>query len=419
MKKRLFAIILVLTMLISSILSLSSCLEIKLPEVEDDEAEDENENNIKKEHQLLLAVMPEAKDFEEIDVSALGLPESITNAYKETSGKGYVFRVTSTGYKSGMVVMIGIDAEGKITGTKCIETQDTFKKEPELDGSYNGQTLDSFAPNMITGATMTSTGYRDAVNTALQSFVLASGGTIDPSLTIIDLLPTVAPGYTLPAEVEASGNMKKAYKAANDAGFAYIFSDGENAFLAVVNATGACSVFDAEANDVTAAQSALADEAKAHAAANQKSYTEDLSAKITELIPDAAEITAIEVPTFGTLVSAVSFKSADAVYYGFYSRSVGFDQMDVYVIIDSNGAIVKTDAKEYIFVETDFIEYGGGIFKGLNRSEYKAKFEGLTTDSWGNGDAAVIAGATKTTDAVKVSVNDAFAAFNSIKGGAQ
>ena len=34
----------------------------------------------------LIEVMPEGGNFEEIDISTLGLPEAITNAYKETSG---------------------------------------------------------------------------------------------------------------------------------------------------------------------------------------------------------------------------------------------------------------------------------------------------------------------------------------------
>lgn len=362
-------------------------------------------------NEALLEVFPTGTDFEEIqDLASLGLSESVTNAYKETNGAGYVFRITSTGYKPGMVIMVGIDAEGKITGSKCLETQDTFQKEPQIDNSYNGQSLADFKPNMLAGATMTSTGYRDAVNTALQSFILASGGTIDPALTIIDLLPTVAPGFTNPAEVEASGNMKKAYKAANDAGFAYTFSDGEVAFLAIVNATGTCAVYDAEGNNVTDAHTDLAEEAKAHATANQKSYTEALTTKITRLYEDASEITEIDNSLFNTVVSAVTFKSNGADYYGFYSRSPGYSQMDVYVILDANGAIANLDAKAFFFDEEYF-----NVDDNVNLADYKNGFVGQTTV----GDNAMITGATYTSNAVKQSINDAFDAFTSIKGGAQ
>ena len=361
----------------------------------------------------LLEVMPDGTNFEELNISTLGLPEAITNAYKETNGKGYVFRVVSTGYKSGMVIMVGVNAEGKITGSKCLETQDTFGKEPLIDNSYNGQSLADFAPNLIAGATMTSNGYRDAVNNALQSFTLASGGKLDPAIALEAKIAEFAPGFVNPAAIDASGSFKKILKAANDAGFAYISSDGENGFLTLVNATGGCIVYDAEGNNVTDAQSALAEEAKAHAAANQKSYADDLSAKITKNFADASDITSIEVSTFGTLVSASTFKSSGADYYAFYSRSMGFHQMDVYVILDANGAIAKIEAKQYIFDEEYFAAFGG-----MDIGSYKSGFEGLTSETW-TGDAAVIATATMTSNAMKQSTEDAFAAFNSIKGGVQ
>ena len=363
-------------------------------------------------NEALLVVMPNGTGFEELDISTLGLPESITNAYKEASG-GYVFRVVSTGYKPGMTIMVGINAEGQITGSKCIETQDTFGKEPELDNTYNGQSIADFTPNMIAGATMTSSGYRDAVNTALQSFTLASGGKLDPSIALEGKLAELAPGFVNPSAVEKSGSFKKILKASNDAGFAYIYSDGENAFLTLVNATGGCIVYDAEGNDVTEAKADLASEAKTHAAANQTSYTDNLSGKITKLFADASEIAPVETNTFGTIASALTFKSGDVTYYGFYSRSMGFHQMDVYIIIDENGAIAKVDAKQFIFEEEYFSAFGG-----MDPASYKAGFEGLTSDTW-TGDAAVIATATMTSNAMKQSTEDAFAAFDSIKGGEQ
>ena len=361
----------------------------------------------------LLEVMPDGTNFEELDITTLGLPEAVTNAYKETNGKGYVFRVVSTGYKSGMVIMIGINAEGQITGSKCLETQDTFGKEPLIDNSYNGQTLGDFAPNMIAGATMTSNGYRDAVSNALQSFTLASGGKLDPAIALEAKIAELAPGFVNPAAIDATGSFKKILKASNDAGFAYIYSDGETGYIVLVNATGGSVVYDGEGNNVTEAQSALAEEAEAHAAANQKSYADDLTTKITRLFADASDIAPIEANTFGTIVSAMTFKSNGADYYGFYSRSMGFHQMDVYIIIDENGAIAKVDAKQFIFEEEYFSAFGG-----MDPASYKAGFEGLTSDTW-TGDAAVIATATMTSNAMKQSTEDAFAAFDSIKGGEQ
>ena len=359
----------------------------------------------------LLEVMPEGQGFEEIDPATLSLPESVTGVYKETSGKGYVFRVTANGYKPGMVIMCGIDSEGKVVGTKCIETQDTFGKEPQLDNSYNGQSLADFTPNMIGGATMTSGGYRDAVNTALQAFVLASGGKLDPSIELEGMIATVAPDFHNPAAVEASGNIKKALKASNDTGFAYIMTEGENSYLAVVNAMGVCKIYDVEGADVTADHTALADEAKAHASAKQTNLFDSFKTKIERMMEGATDIQALALDTFNTVVSAVSFTVEGETYYGFYSRSIGFQQMDVYVVIDANGAIAKIDAKTFIFEEDYFMSFGG-----MDVAEYKNGFVGLTGETF-NGDAAIIATATMTSNAMKQSTEDAFESFNSAKGG--
>ena len=133
-------------------------------------------------------------------------------------------------------------------------------------------------------------------------------------------------------------------------------------------------------------------------------------------MPNAENITAIELDTFNTVVAAVSFNVEGVNYYAFYSRSYGFDQMNIFVIIDENGAIAKMDAEKFIFEESDFLEYGHSGYTGMPGG-YTDGFAGVT-DEW-NGDAAVITGATMTTNAVKQAVNDAFAAFDSIKGGEQ
>lgn len=230
----------------------------------------------------------------------------------------------------------------------------------------------------------------------------------------MNLLPTVAPGFVELQDLNVSGNITSAFKAGNDAGFAYLMADGEDLYLAVVNATGVCKLYDVEGADVTASHAALAAEAKAHADANQKSYVKALSDKITKtLMKEATDITAIELDTFNTVVSAVSLTYEGATYYAFYSRSIGYKQMDVYVIVDANGAIVKVDAKTFIFDEEYFYGFGG-----LNVKDYKASLVGITPDTF-TGEEVIIATATKTSDAMKQSMADVFAAFESIKGGAQ
>ncbi len=356
-------------------------------------------------------ILPSGSGFEELDISALGLPESVTKAYKAGNDAGYVFELSVTGYKPGLVIMCGVDADGKIAGMKHIATNDTFGKEAELNGSYNGQSLADLAPHMIGGATMTSNAYKDAVTAALTANTLLSGGKVDDSIVLEEVFKTVAPEFSNNEALEGTGNITKIFKTKNDIGFAYIVKSGDSSLLAVVNASGICKVYNAEGADVTADSADVIAEATAHAAANQKSYTDALSAKITSMYETATDIAPVEISTFNTVVCAVSFKVDGADHYGFYSRSIGFAQMDVYFVLDANGAIAKMDAKEFIFEKEYF-----GAFGGMDVGAYKTGFETLTSETW-TGEAAVIATATKTSDAMKQSTADVFAAFKAIKGG--
>ena len=321
-----------------------------------------------------------------------------------------------------MEIIIGIAADGKICGIQIESYNDTpsfdFRaKDPEYLPSYIGKDSALADIGTVSGSTYSSTAFKTAVSEAMGVLIsnnMIEAGKKSDDQVLTELIATVAPGYTKTTEVAVSGNITKALKAANDTGFAYIMTEGDSSYLAVVNAMGVCKIYDVEGADVTADHAALADEAKAHASANQKDYSADLIKKIEKMMAGSTDITAISLDTFNTVVSAVSFTVEGETYYGFYSRSIGFHQMDVYVVIDANGAIAKIDAKQFIFEEEYFMAFGG-----MNVSEYKNGFVGITGDTW-TGDEAIIATATMTSNAMKESTTDAFASFDSIqKGGVQ
>ena len=139
--------------------------------------------------------------------------------------------------------------------------------------------------------------------------------------------------------------------------------------------------------------------------------------KLGKLMEGAASITNIEVKTFNTVASAVTFTAENTTYYAFLSRSIGWDSrvMNIYYIIDGNGAIVKTDADQYVFEEHDFKEYGG--FLGLPEN-YREGFVGITGDTF-TGNEVIISAATMSSNAIKAATEDIFAAFDSVKGGTQ
>ena len=127
-----------------------------------------------------LEVMPNADGFEE--VTAEGLPDSITGVFKATNGAGYVFSLTTTGYggKNTLKMTVGIDMDGKITDTKVLShsetaglgskiTTDAFKNQfPGKDASLEG--VDN-----ISGATFSSNYYRAAIADAFTAYGLVAG----------------------------------------------------------------------------------------------------------------------------------------------------------------------------------------------------------------------------------------------------
>lgn len=132
-------------------------------------------NQDAKAQEALLEVMPEGVSFESVtDLS--GLPTEITAAYKSTSG-GYVFQMAVTGYKSGLIIMCGVDAEGNITGAKYIQSSETLGAENELGTKYVGKNITDYeSVDAISGATLTCRGYKQAVGAALKSFEILTGG---------------------------------------------------------------------------------------------------------------------------------------------------------------------------------------------------------------------------------------------------
>ena len=372
----------------------------------------------------LLAVMPEGASFDGnalITDTLTDLPASVTAVYKEAKGLGYVIQTTATSSYSTapMEITIGVTADGKISGVQIDSYNDTpaydiRAKDPTYLDSYIGKDSALADVGLVAGSTYSSTAFKNAMSEAMGVLIsnnMIAAGVKSDAQILEELMATVAPGFTKTEELTATGNIEKALKATNDIGFAYIMKDGDASFLVLVNATGGAKVYDVTSCDVTVSHPELVAEAKAHAATAQKSYKDAAEAKFAKMIEGATDMTALEINTFGTIAYAASFKVGEATYYGFYSRSIGFHQMDVYIVIDESGAIAKMDAKQFIFDEEYFMAFGG-----MDVTAYKNGFVGLTGETF-TGEQAIIATATMTSNAVKQSTNDAFDAFATMKRG--
>ncbi len=130
-------------------------------------------------NEALLVVMPEGTGFEAVDLTAYELPATVTEAYQETGG-GYVVKLTTKGYGSDFVIMCGVDAEGVVTGAVCLSSNETLGKEKEYGQNFTGKNAEGVeATDTISGATMTTEAYKNAVKDALNTAIILGGGSVD------------------------------------------------------------------------------------------------------------------------------------------------------------------------------------------------------------------------------------------------
>lgn len=158
---------------------------ITAPEIE--------KNQIEAANKALLEVLPDGKNFQEIEITS-EYPQIVTAGHKADGG--YVFQMSVTGKSPDLVIMCGIDADGNVVGTKVIANKETpsyaekvFPYVEGIDGKYKGANLDGFDPYLVSGATLTSKAYGEAIQAALQAATIAAG-----SSTVENSEPITAQG---------------------------------------------------------------------------------------------------------------------------------------------------------------------------------------------------------------------------------
>ena len=161
MKNKLMPSIVLCSICLIVALLMSAVNMLTAPIIEQEQAE--------KVQQSLARVLPTGNNFTEIETS--GLPEIITSAFTEDGG-GYVFQMSVTGYKSGLVILCGINADGSVAGADFISSSETLSAEVGLGDKYVGQTSSSYTPELISGATKTTSAYADAIKAALDAYAI-------------------------------------------------------------------------------------------------------------------------------------------------------------------------------------------------------------------------------------------------------
>lgn len=358
---------------------------ITAPIIEKNEAAAANE--------ALLIVMPDGEGFEPVDISTLELPSTVTAAYKESSG-GCVVQLLTSGYGPNMVIMCGVNAEGSVTGAVCLSSGETLGYEKTYGENMVGKTAENIDDvEIISGATLTTTGYKNAVKDAINAAVIIGGGSVDIRSeeeilkdNLSNALPSANGEFTEVFVTEKLTNPAKIYASANGTG--YVFVVGEE-FIAVDN-TGAMLT-----------QGAAVD------------VSEDAKLIIASTVTEI-DISAYEMPK--QIKKAYKTNSGNYVFdlgangYGIngdqYTRSN--EQIEIKVSATAEGEIISCVTVK----QSESQNIGDACAK----PEFYTQFNGKTSENYEDIDA--ISGATITTKGYTVAISKVFEAINILEGEA-
>jgi len=119
-------------------------------------------------------IIPQADGFELLIIN--DLPRRVTEAYRATNNTGYIFMVTVIGYGGDIHLIVGVDPAGKVIRSAVLAHNETqglgtpIFEQPHA-GQYWGRDRNGIeSVEAISGATITSVAYKNAVRDALIAF---------------------------------------------------------------------------------------------------------------------------------------------------------------------------------------------------------------------------------------------------------
>lgn len=397
--KKIIKSILVLVSICAVVSTLLACVNyITAPIIKDAEN--------KKSNAALLEVLPEGKSFEKEDLSKYTLPETVKEVYK-SEGVGYVFKLETTGYATGLVFMCGVSADGKVVGTKIITSSET----PAIGGAA----LDTVAPNTVgktledidgvdtvAGATYSTAAFKSAIKDALNAAVILGGGFADlrtEEEILRDNLSAALP--------EAQGEFEKHFflEVVEGIDAIYTAKNGKGAVCVIGESFIAVDADGKAKGDVAAEDKQTVETAMAIIKATEKTAVdltafEGIATGVTSVEKTATGNYIIELKANGYAMG-VKDKNGQNHYYGPKTPIV------IRVSLTAEGKII-----DCITVSQKESEKYGAV---CGDEKFYGQFDGKTEENYNDIDA--ISGATVTTEAYKKAILEAFKTVNIIEGG--
>lgn len=342
-------------------------------------------------NEALLVVMPEGEGFEKMDISAYELPATVTEVYKEANG-GYVITLTTAGYGSGFVIMCGVSADGTVTGAVCLASTETLGYEKTFGESFTGKDAAGVdAIDTISGATKTTSAYKNAVKDALNTAIILGGGSVDlrdEAQILNDNLSAALPAgegkFTKLFIAEVIEGIDAVYTADNGKG--YVFVIGEE-FIPVDESGNTANDTVKTAYDILVASAA-----------------EDID--LTAYAETLKYVTSAKKTATGNYIFEVKGPGYGIVGGDDYHPASG-EYIIVRVSMTLDGKIIDT------FTVSQ--KESQGIGDACADEKFYGQFDGKTESDYKDIDA--ISGATMTTNGYLKAIERAFEALKTLEGG--
>lgn len=359
------------------------------------------EENAKKQAEAaLFELLPDGGSFELVDINGYTLPATVTEVYRAQNG-GYVIKLSTTGYSSGMVIMCGISSDGTVVATKLLSSNETPAiggvAAETLSSALVGKDIDGVdTVDTVSGATKTTVAYRDAIKDALNAVIILEGGTVDLRTD----------------EEILNDNLSAALTSANGAFEKHFFVEvveGVDAIYTAKNGTGSVCVIGESFIGVDNSGSVLTDCTDSEA----ETATTALS------IIGSTTTTDVDLSNFeGTNKNLPHAKKTATGNYVFDIKAAGYGITGEHVYGPREHIVIRvsmTPEGKIIDCLTVSQSESKGIGSACADESFYGQFDGKTQSNYADVDA--ISGATVTTNAYKKAILSAFEAVNIFEGG--
>lgn len=353
-------------------------------------------------------VMPDAKDFKDVDLTQYAFPSTVKEVKEETSGIGYVVKLENKGYADGLMLVVGLTRDAKVINVSVVANNETPSKVGTLltDNGYNlnfqGKDLDGAqAVDTVAGVTYTTRAYRDMVVDAINSVKILGGEQVDArpesekfQSALEAALPEANGVFTKYFKVEIIEGIDSIYVADNGAGYVCVIgTDSTGTFIGV----GADGVALGENENNAVAETAIAKVMATKLTELQKSDYDGIHRRVQS----------IHVTDSGNYIFEIKCDGHGVKGDPTHEHASG-ERYIIKVCISADGIIIDSQTLEHSETPT----WGG---PQLEDGAFNANFIGKNETESGAVD--IVAGTTNTTAGYKEAILRCFAAYQIIIGG--